>query len=54
MFDQSRVPVPGHWEDAGIEWWAKAYHQSRFRGRVHTLISNDRTSSSNARTHKLE
>jgi hypothetical protein len=29
------------WKDAGFEWWTKAYH-SRFRGRVHNLISRDR------------
>jgi hypothetical protein len=42
MFDHHRVPVPKRWKDAGIEWWTKAY-QSRFRGRVHDVISKDRT-----------
>lgn len=43
MFDYQRIPVPKHWKAAGIEWWTKAYHQRRFRGRVHNLISKDRT-----------
>lgn len=43
LFDRLRVPVPRRWKDAEIEWWTKAYHQSRFRSRVQTLISNDRT-----------
>lgn len=43
LFDHRQVPVPRRWKDAGIEWWTKAYHQSRFRGRATTLISKDRT-----------
>jgi len=43
IFDHRQIPVPKRWKDAGIEWWSKAYHQSRFRGRVHDLISKDRT-----------
>jgi hypothetical protein len=41
LFDRRSVPVPKQWKDAGIEWWTKAYH-SRFRGRVHNLISRNR------------
>ena len=43
MFDRCKISVPGRWKNAGIEWWTKAYHQSRFRGRVHNIISKDRT-----------
>ena len=43
LFDHRQVPVPRRWKDAGIEWWTKAYHQSRFRGRVQDLMSKDRT-----------
>lgn len=43
MFDHHRIAVPKQWKDADIEWWTKAYHQSRFRGRVRNLISKDRT-----------
>ena len=43
IFDHRKIPVPKRWKDAGIEWWTKAYHQSRFRGRVHNLVSKDRT-----------
>ena len=42
IFDQRQIPVPRRWKDAGIEWWTKAYHQGRFRGRVHNLVSKDR------------
>jgi hypothetical protein len=43
VFDQRKIPVPKRWKDAGIDWWTKAYHQGRFRGRVHNLVSKDRT-----------
>ena len=43
MFDHRKIPVPRPWKDAGIEWWTKAYHERRFRGRVHSLVSKDRT-----------
>jgi hypothetical protein len=43
IFDRHRIAVPKGWKDADIEWWTKAYCQSRFRGRVHDLISRDRT-----------
>lgn len=42
LFDHHQVPVPKRWKDAGIEWWTKAFHQSRFKGRVHNLVSKDR------------
>ncbi len=42
LFDHRQVPVPTRWKDAEIEWWTKAY-QSRFRGRVRSIISQDRT-----------
>jgi len=42
IFDQRQIPLPRRWKDAGIEWWTKAYHQGRFRGRVHNLVSKDR------------
>ena len=43
LFDHRQVRVPRRWKDAEIEWWTKAYQQSRFRGRVQGLISKDRT-----------
>ena len=42
LFDHRQVSIPRRWKDAGIEWWTKAYHQRRFRGRIHGLISKDR------------
>ena len=42
IFDHHRIPVPKRWREADIYWWAKAYQQSRFRVRVHDLISKDR------------
>ena len=43
MLDHRQIPVPRRWKDADISWWTKAYRQSRFRGRVHNVISKDRT-----------
>jgi hypothetical protein len=43
MFDHCQIPVPRAWKDAGIEWWAKAYHLGRFKVRIHDLVSKDRT-----------
>jgi len=42
IFDSREIPVPRRWNDAGVEWWTKAYQQIRFRGRVQTLIAKDR------------
>ena len=43
LFDHRQVPVPGRWEDGGIQWWTKAYHRRRFRSLVRRLILKDRT-----------
>ncbi len=43
VFDQRKIPAPKPWKDAGIEWWTKAYHQRRFRSRVFSIVSKDRT-----------
>lgn len=43
MFDHHGIPVPKRWKNADIDWWTKAYHQRRFRVRVHNVISKDRT-----------
>jgi hypothetical protein len=42
IFDHHRIAVPKAWKDANIDWWTKAYRQSRFRVRVHNLVSRDR------------
>ena len=45
VFDHHKIRVPRQWKDAGIECWANAYHQRRFRGRVHSVVSKDRARS---------
>ncbi len=42
IFDQRQISVPRGWKAAGIEWWTKAYHRGRYRGRVWNLVSKDR------------
>lgn len=42
IFDREKVPLSAKWLGAGFDTWSKAYKNSVYRSRIHTLISKDR------------
>lgn len=42
IFDRENVPLPTKWLAAGLQAWSQAYKNSRYRSRIHTLLSKDR------------
>ena len=42
IFDMESVSLPRKWLDAGLQTWTKAYKNSLYRERIHTLISKGR------------